>query len=314
MAKKISIIVPCYNEEETVRTFYNEVRKVVASLDYYFEIVYVNDGSRDQTVNEVLKLREEDKSVTLIDFSRNFGKESAILAGLEYSKEADAVVVMDVDLQDPPELLPKMIKYWEQGFDNISTRRKNRDGEPPIRSFFANAFYKIINAISHVEFVDGARDYRLLSKRAVNDLISLKETNRFSKGLFQWIGYDGVCIEFEHVDRSAGETKWNFMKLVNYAIEGITAFSNTPLRLATYTGIIIAFIAFLFLLYTFISTLLFGNNTAGWSSLICILLFLGGVQLIFLGIIGEYIGRIYNEVKQRPAYIVKSIINEQVEE
>lgn len=312
MGKLISIIVPCYNEQETVEHFYDEIIKVTDHIDYDFEFIYVNDGSKDQTVALVKALRERDERVCLIDFSRNFGKEAAMLAGMEYSR-GDAVVVMDVDLQDPPSLLPQMVKFWEEGYENIYTRRRNRDGEPPIRSFFANAFYRLINKMSDVEIIDGARDYRLLSRRAVDDLVNLKEKNRFSKGLFQWVGYQGICLEFDHVDRVAGETKWSFMKLFNYAIEGITAFSNTPLRMATYTGVFVAFVAFAYLLFIFFNTVFNGNPTAGWSSMVCIMLFLGGVQLIFLGVIGEYIGRIYNEVKGRPNYIVKDYLGDKKE-
>ncbi|MGL4338110.1 MAG: glycosyltransferase family 2 protein [Turicibacter sp.] len=307
MRKLISIIVPCYNEEETVDRFYEEIIKVSEQIEYDIEMIFVNDGSRDKTVALIKNLHQQDARVSLLDLSRNFGKEAAMYAGLKYAK-GDAAVIMDVDLQDPPSLLPEMIKYWEDGYENIYTRRRNRDGEPPIRSFFANAFYKLINRMSDVEIVDGARDYRLLSRRAVDDLIALKEANRFSKGLFQWIGYDGICLEFDHVDRVAGETKWSFMKLFNYAIEGITAFSNAPLRFATYTGVLVAFTSFAYLLYIFFDKLIRDNPTDGWSSMMCVMLFLGGVQLIFLGVIGEYIGRIYNEVKGRPIYIVKEFI------
>lgn len=308
MDEKISIIVPCYNEQETVNRFYEEIKRVTDNiLGYTFEFIYVNDGSKDQTASFVKKLHDEDKRVCLIDFSRNFGKEAAMLAGMEQAT-GEAIVIMDVDLQDPPELLPQMIKLYEDGYENIYTRRRNRDGEPPIRSFFANLFYKLINQMSDVEIIDGARDYRLLSRRAVDELVKLKEANRFSKGLFQWVGYDSICLEFDHIERVAGETKWNFMKLVDYAIEGITAFSNAPLRFATYTGIMIAVFSFLYLLYILVDTMMNGNSTAGWPSLVCIILFLGGIQLIFLGVIGEYIGRIYNEVKERPIYIVKEIV------
>lgn len=307
-SKQISIIVPCYNEEETVQHFYEEIIKVTNQISgYKFEFIYVNDGSNDKTVLFIKQLREHDNRVCLIDFSRNFGKEAAMLAGMEYSS-GEAVVIMDVDLQDPPQLLPQMIKLYEDGYENVYTRRRNRNGEPPVRSFFANMFYRVINRMSDVEIIDGARDYRLLSRRAVDDLVSLKETNRFSKGLFQWVGYQSICLEFDHVERVAGETKWNFMKLVDYAIEGITAFSNAPLRFATYAGMLIATLSFLYLIYIFLDTIINGNSTAGWPSIVCIILFLGGIQLIFLGVIGEYIGRIYNEVKQRPIYIVKEVV------
>ena len=306
--KLISIVVPCYNEEETVRLFYQEVQTVIQNLNYEFEYLYVNDGSIDCTEKKVRELMLLDQRVKLIDFSRNFGKEAAMLAGLQYAK-GDAVVIMDVDLQDPPSLLPKMIYYWEQGYDNIYTRRRNREGEPLIRSFFAQKFYQIINKISDVEIIDGARDYRLFSRPVVEHLLSLKESNRFSTGLFSWVGFSGVCLEFDHVERVAGTTKWSFLKLFNYAIEGITSFSNSPLRLATYTGLLIAFISFLYLIYIVSKTLIFGNEVPGWSSIACIILFLGGIQLLFLGVIGEYVGRIYSEVKHRPNYIVRSCID-----
>lgn len=300
--------MPCYNEQETVKCFYDEIIKVTNQISGYdFEFIYINDGSKDQTVPFIKQLREQDDRVCLIDFSRNFGKEAAMLAGMEHSS-GEVVVIMDVDLQDPPQLLPQMIKLYEDGYENVYTRRRNRNGEPPIRSFFANMFYRIINRMSDIEIIDGARDYRLLSRRAVDDLVSLKEANRFSKGLFQWVGYQSICLEFDHVERVAGETKWNFMKLADYAIEGITAFSNAPLRFATYTGMFIASLSFLYLLYIFFDTMINGNSTAGWPSIVCIMLFLGGIQLIFLGVIGEYIGRIYNEVKQRPIYIIKELV------
>lgn len=289
MKNIISVIIPCYNEQETVNRFYKEIKRVTDDiLDYSFEFIYVNDGSKDQTASLVKELHVKDERVCLVDFSRNFGKEAAMLAGMELA-QGDAIVIMDVDLQDPPELVPKMIKLYEEGYENIYTRRRNREGEPPIRSFFANLFYKLINQMSDVEIINGARDYRLLSRRAVDELIKLKEKNRFSKGLFQWVGYDSICLEFDHVERVAGETKWSFMKLVDYAIEGITDFSNAPLRFATYTGIVIAVISFLYLIYILIETMINGSTTAGWPSLVCIILFLGGIQLIFLGVIGEYI-------------------------
>lgn len=309
MNKIISIIIPCYNEQETVERFYEEIIKVTTYINKYdFEFIYINDGSKDQTASLIKKLCKYDEHVCLIDFSRNFGKEAAMLAGLEYSI-GDAVVIMDVDLQDPPKLLPQMIEYWEQGYDNIYTRRRNRNGEPPIRSFFARQFYKVINHISDVDIIDGARDYRLFSRPVVDNLLRLKESNRFSKGLFSWVGYKGICLEFDHVERVAGTTKWSFFKLFNYAVEGITSFSNSPLRLATYFGLLISFTAFLYLIYIIFNTLTYGNAVEGWASTICIILFLGGVQLLFLGIIGEYIGRIYIESKRRPNYIVREVID-----
>lgn len=306
--KLISIVIPCYNEQETVNIFYKEITKIIENIDYEFEFIFVNDGSKDQTILKIQKLCNQDDRVKLLDFSRNFGKESAMLAGLNYAK-GDAVILMDVDLQDPPELIYEMVKYWEQGYENIYTKRKSRKGEPILRSYFSQKFYQLINQISEIEIVDGARDYRLFSRPVVNELIRLQESNRFSKGLFSWIGYSSICLEFDYQSRSAGTTKWSFFQLCNYAIEGITSFSNTPLRLATYTGLFIAISSFIYLIYIINHTLIFGNQVPGWSSTVCIILFLGGIQILFLGIIGEYIGRIYIEVKKRPNYIVKSHFN-----
>ena len=303
--KSISIVVPCYNEEETVTIFYDTVVKIINPLtNYNFEIIFVNDGSKDKTVEIVKSLREKDSRISLVDFSRNFGKESAMLAGFQASV-GDAVIIMDVDLQDPPNLIPEMIEGWESGYDIVYTKRKNRDGEPPVRSFFSDLFYKIINRMSDVEIVNGARDYRIMSRRAVNSLLQLKEKNRFSKGLFMWVGYCSKVIEFEHVDRSAGETKWSFKKLFGYAIEGIISFSDFPLRIASFLGTFISLVAFIFLMYVLVKNLVFQNPVSGWASTISIVLFLGGIQLIVLGVIGEYIGRIFNEVKNRPNYVVK---------
>lgn len=304
----LSIIVPCYNEEATIERFYQEVTAILDPLPYFIEFIFVDDGSKDETVKRIEALHLTDSRVKLLSLSRNFGKEGALLAGIEAST-GDAVIVMDIDLQDPPELLPQMLQRFEQGFDHIYTRRRNRAGEPPIRSFFANLFYKVMNLISEVEMVNGMRDYRLLSRKAVDELLRLRESNRFSKGLFQWIGFDGVCIEFDHVERVAGTTKWSFFKLVNYAIEGITSFSNAPLRLSAYSGIFVALSAFCYLLYIVYDTTFNGNPTPGWSSMVCVTLFLGGIQLIGLGVVGEYVGRIYSEVKQRPSYIVKHRLN-----
>ena len=312
---KLSLIVPCYNEEATIEVFYETVGPILNPLPYEVEFIFVDDGSNDQTVAKIEQLHCQDSRVKLISLSRNFGKEGALLAGLE-AASGDALIVMDIDLQDPPSLIPQMLTYFEQGFDHVYTRRRNREGEPLIRSWFANLFYKLMNQISEVEMVNGIRDYRLLSRQATNELLRLKENNRFSKGLFQWIGFDGVCIEFDHVDRVAGHTKWSFFNLVNYAIEGITSFSNAPLRLSTYFGMLIALVAFGYLGFVVYDTTVHGNPTPGWSSLICVSLFLGGIQLICLGVVGEYIGRIYSEVKQRPSYIVKHRLNfeEEIEE
>lgn len=305
---KLSLVVPCYNEEETINLFYDTINPLLAPLAYDVEFMFVDDGSTDQTVTKIEALYQKDMRVKLLSLSRNFGKEGALLAGLE-AATGDAVIVMDIDLQDPPELIPQMLAYYEQGFQHVYTRRRNRDGEPMIRSWFANLFYRLMNQISEIEMVNGMRDYRLLSRPVVCELLRLRETNRFSKGLFQWIGFDGVCIEFDHVERSAGKTKWSFFNLVNYAMEGITSFSNAPLRISTYAGSLIACIAFLYLGCIVYNTTVHGNPTPGWSSLICVSLFLGGIQLLGLGVIGEYVGRTYSEVKQRPVYIVKRRLN-----
>lgn len=304
----LSIVIPCYNEESTIERFYQVINPILDKLSYEIEFIFIDDGSKDSTSAKIEELLSVDSRVKLIALSRNFGKEGALLAGLE-SSSGDAVIVMDIDLQDPPELIPQMIGYFEQGFDHIYTRRRNRLGEPMIRSWFANLFYRLMNVISEVKMVNGMRDYRLLSRKALNELLQLKESNRFSKGLFQWIGFDGICIEFDHVERVAGQTKWSFLGLVNYAIEGITSFSNAPLRLSMYSGIVVASMAFLYLGYIIYNTTVHGNPTPGWSSLICVSLFLGGIQLISLGLIGEYVGRIYSEVKHRPSFIIKHRLN-----
>ena len=303
--KKISIVVPCYNEEDAIPIFYDEVKNLVDNInDYSFEFIFVNDGSKDNTVEIIKDIREKDGRICLVNLSRNFGKEAALLAGMD-SAIGDAVIVMDVDLQDPPSLLPELIYDWESGYDIVYTRRVNRDGEPPIRSFFARMFYRMINKLSDVEIVDGARDYRIMSRAVVDSLLSLREKNRFSKGLFMWVGYDSKVIDFEHAERSAGETKWSFTKLFAYAIEGIVSFSNFPIRISSFMGVGISFIAFIFMLYIIIKTIIFNNEVSGWASMTSIMLFLGGIQLIVIGVIGEYLGRIFNEVKNRPNYLVK---------
>ncbi len=303
--KSISIIVPCYNEQETVEIFHREIDKITQNLEQYqFEFIFINDGSKDNTISVMNKLSIEDDRVAIIDFSRNFGKEAALLAGLEYAT-GDAVVVMDVDLQDPPELIYDFVKYWEEGTNIVYARRSNRDGEPVIRSFFARMFYKIINKFSDVDIVDGARDYRLMSRQAVDSLLEMQEHNRFSKGLFMWIGYDSKLIEYQHVERSAGTTSWSFWGLLGYAIEGIISFSVFPLRIASVLGAIVSVIAFIFMSYIVIKAAFLGNAVDGWASTTSIILFIGGIQLMVLGVIGEYLSKIFSEVKCRPQYIVK---------
>ncbi|PLR80624.1 glycosyltransferase [Bacillus canaveralius] len=304
--KFVSIIVPCFNEEESIELFYNTVKPILEEIHMIsYEFVFVNDGSKDRTELVMKELSLKEDCVRFVNFSRNFGKEAAMLAGIEAAK-GDAVVLMDVDLQDPPELLPEMIHEWhDEGYDVVYTRRSTRSGEPPIRSWFAKQFYKLINNMSDVHIVDGARDYRLMDRKAVDSFLQLKERNRFAKGLFMWVGYRSKCLEFENVERAAGSTSWSFWKLVHYAIDGIVSFTIVPLRWATYFGFFSASASFLFMFYVIFKKIFLGDSVSGYASMVSIMLFFGGIQLIFLGIIGEYIGRIFIEVKARPHYITK---------
>jgi glycosyltransferase involved in cell wall biosynthesis len=309
----ISVIVSCYNEEKSLPLFYEEINKVFLSMPKVkLELIFVNDGSKDNTLKEIKKLHELDNRVRYISFSRNFGKEAAMYAGLNYAT-GDYVALMDADLQDPPTLLPKMyelLKDEEKEFDCIATRRVNRTGEPPIRSFFARMFYKLINKMSDVELVDGARDYRLMKRQMVNAILELKEYNRFSKGLFGFVGFNTKWLEYENIERVAGETKWSFWKLFKYAIEGIVAFTTAPLTIAALLGIMFCIIAFIMILIIIIKTLIFGDPTNGWPSAICIIFLVSGVQLFCLGIIGEYLSKTYLETKKRPIYIIKETEND----
>ena len=305
--KLLSIIVPCYNEEESVPLFYQEAMKQEAFFhgkDVELEFIFVDDGSKDRTVEEVKKLREKDERIHLVSFSRNFGKEAAIIAGLEKAK-GDFTVLMDADLQDPPAILPEMYEYIEQGYDSVATRRVDRKGEPPIRSFFARRFYSLMRKISKTEIVDGARDYRLMTRQVTDAILSLKEYNRFSKGIFGWVGYKTKWLEYENVQRAAGETKWNFWKLFLYSLDGIMAFSTVPLSMASFFGILFCLLAFIFMIFIFCRALIYGDPVAGWPSMVCIITFIGGVQLLCLGIMGQYIAKTYMEVKRRPHYIIK---------
>lgn len=310
--KLLSVIVPCYNEQENIQDFYNELMKSETFFKEQgtdIELIYINDGSVDKTVDEVKELNDKDKRVKLVSFSRNFGKEAAIYAGLEKA-EGDYVVIMDCDLQDPPSLLPEMYKaVVEDGYDSVATRRVNRKGEPPIRSFFARLFYKLINRMSKTEIVDGARDYRLMTRQFVDAVLSVKEYNRFSKGIFGWVGFKNKWIEFENVERRKGETKWSFWKLFMYAIDGIMAFSTVPLSFAAFTGLFFCILSFLFILFTIVRKLIFQYSSIdGWSSLVCIILLISGIQLFCIGIVGQYLSKTYTEVKKRPLYIVKEEI------
>lgn len=303
--EKISIIIPVYNEEEAIPIFYKEIKKVTNKMkEYKFEYIFVDDGSKDKSLEILKKLARNDRDIKYISFSRNFGKEAGMLAGLEATK-GEYVTIMDVDLQDPPNLLPTMMKYIKEGYDSVGTRRVTRKGEPPIRSFFARMFYKIINKMSKVEMVDGARDYRLMTRQVVDSIISLQEYNRYSKGLFSFVGFKTKWIEYENVERVAGETKWSFWKLFIYALEGIVAFTTAPLSMAAIIGIILCFVAFIAIIVIIVKTIIFNDPVAGWPSLACIITFIGGTQLFCMGIIGQYLAKTYLETKNRPKYIIK---------
>ena len=308
--KLLSVIVPCYNEEENVPFFYEEFIKNEAFFkekEIEWELVYVDDGSRDGTAAEAKKLHEKDERVHLLSFSRNFGKEAAMYAGLNRAK-GDYVVLMDVDLQDPPSLLPEMLSYMEQGYDSVATRRVSRKGEPPVRSFFARIFYRLMKRISKTEIMDGARDYRMMTRQMVNAILEMKEYNRFTKGIFGWVGFQTKWLEYENVERKKGETKWNFWKLLMYSIEGITAFSTVPLSIAAVMGVLFCVLAFVLILFIVIRTSIFGDPVSGWPSLVCIISLISGVQLFCLGIVGQYLAKTYMEVKKRPIYLLKEEI------
>ncbi len=315
MSKLISVIVPCYNEEQALPFFYDEIRKISSQLESYsFEYIFINDGSKDRTLSMIKEWAETDERVKYVSFSRNFGKESAIYRGLKASR-GDLVTLMDADLQDPPKLLFEMLKaVEEEGYDCAAARRVSRKGEPPIRSFFARLFYRLMNRISKTEIADGARDYRLMTRQYVDSLLSLAEYNRFSKGLFGWVGFDTKWIEYENVNRVRGETKWSFWKLFIYSIDGITAFSTTPLVLSALVGLLFCGVAFIAILFIVIRTLVFGDPVAGWPSMVCIIIFLGGIQLLSLGVLGEYLSKAYMEIKNRPIYIRKETNIENAED
>ena len=316
--EKISIIVPCYNEEKAVPLFYDEMERVIkedfSKSNLKFEYIFVNDGSTDNTLHEIKELHKKDKKIRYISFSRNFGKEAAMFAGLE-AAEGDYITVMDADLQDPPSLLKQMYDtIKEEGYDCVATRRVTRKGEPPIRSIFSRLFYKLINKITDFEMVNGARDYRLMTKQVKDAIIKMKEYNRFSKGLTSFVGFDTKWIEYENVKRNAGETKWSFWKLFKYALEGITAFSTAPLAISSILGLLFTIISVIFIFIIIIKTLVFGDPTSGWPSMVCIMLFMGGIQLLSLGVIGQYLAKTYLEVKNRPIYFVKETDNDETKD
>ena len=302
---RLSLVVPCYNEQEALYPFVSELSKVLAELpDVAPEVIFVNDGSADNTLQVIRELAARYEWVRFISFSRNFGKESAMLAGFEASK-GDYVAVMDADLQDPPALLPDLLHaVREEGFDCAGTRRTTRKGEPPIRSFFARMFYRFINMISHTQLVDGARDYKLLSRKAVDALLAMPEYNRFSKGLYEWIGFRTKWFEFQNVERVAGETKWSFWKLFKYSLEGIVAFTTVPLALASLLGMMCMLVALLIIVTLCVRQMVWHSSVDGWTSMVCIIVLLSGLQLFCVGIIGQYVAKMYMEIKRRPHYII----------
>lgn len=300
---KISIVVPCYNEEEAVPIFCEEINNIL--IDFEYEIIFVDDGSTDNTLKILRERAKENNLIKYISFSRNFGKEAAMLAGLEKAN-GDYLVIMDVDLQDPPRLIPVMYEILQdEEFDCVRTRRTTRKGEPIIRSFFANMFYKLINKFSKVKIVNGARDFIMMKRSMVDAILKLPEYNRFSKGLFSWVGFNTKWLEYENEKRSAGKTKWSFWKLFLYSIEGIVAFTTAPLAIATVMGLLFCMIALLLIIFILIKTIVWGDPTSGWPSLVCIISLIGGIQLFCLGIMGEYLSKLYLECKNRPIYITR---------
>ena len=306
--KTLSVIVPCYNEEEAIPIFLNKAVAVLSEMkDITYELMFIDDGSEDATAEMVRGISKENSYVKYISLSRNFGKEAAMMAGLE-NATGDYIAIMDVDLQDPPELLPEMYEALvTEGYDCAATRRITRAGEPPIRSFFAKRFYKLINRISHSEVVDGARDFRLMTRQVADAVTSLKEYNRFSKGIFGWIGFNTKWIAYDNIPRAAGETKWSFWKLLVYAFDGIIGFSTVPLAIASVIGVLFFILALLGIVFIILRRLLFGDPVAGWASTVCIVLFASGVQLFCVGILGQYLAKNYLETKGRPIYIIKEM-------
>lgn len=304
--EKLSLVVPAYNEEEALPIFYREARKVEEQLPQVeIEYLFVDDGSVDGTMDVIRRLHEEDPRVHYVSFSRNFGKEAAIYAGLE-NAAGDYVAILDADLQDPPALLPEMLRIvTEEGYDCVGSRRVSRKGEPPIRSWFARMFYRIMNRISSADVVDGARDFQLMNRKVVSAILSMKEYNRFSKGIFGWVGFKKKWLEYENIERAAGETKWSFWKLLLYALDGIVAFSTMPLVIASVMGILFCVLAFAAIIFIIIRTLVFGDPTSGWPSMVCIIMLVSGVQLLCIGILGQYMAKTYLETKRRPLYLVE---------
>jgi glycosyltransferase involved in cell wall biosynthesis len=312
--KTISILIPAYNEEAVLEQCYHRTIDVINQLeDYQFELLFVNDGSKDNTLTILKSLRMMDSRISYIDLSRNFGKEIAMIAGLDYA-QGDAVVLMDADLQDPPELIPELIKYWEQGYDDVYAKRRSRDGESWLKKFTSAQFYRVLQNTTRIPIQKDTGDFRLLDRRAVNALRQLRETQRYTKGMFSWIGYNKKEILFDRDPRAAGETKWHYASLINLAIEGITSFTVAPLRISSIVGVIVSLFAFIYMAFIIIKTIVFGNNVDGYASLMTVILFLGGLQLLSIGVIGEYLGRIFNETKRRPLYFIDEYNDDKVKE
>lgn len=303
--KKISILIPAYNEQEVLTHLYERLNKFAGETsDYDFEFLFVNDGSRDRTLEIIKKYAEIDHRVAYVNLSRNFGKETAMLAGIDHVT-GDATVIIDADLQDPPELIPEMLKYWEEGYDDVYAKRRSRAGESWLKKATSELFYKILQKSTNIPIQQDTGDFRLLDKRCIEALRQFREADRYTKGMFSWIGYRKKEILYDRDPRAAGETKWNYAKLTNFAIDGITSFTTAPLRISTVLGLLVSFAAFVYILYLVVRTIAFGTDLAGYPSMMAVILFLGGVQLLSLGVIGEYIGRIFNETKNRPLYFVE---------
>ena len=305
--KKISILIPCYNEEKSLPLLYPELVKLMDGMPAYeWELMFVNDGSADGTLQEIKRLRAQDQRVNYVDLSRNFGKENAMLAGFDHVT-GDCMVIIDADLQHPPTLIPEMVKWWEEGYDDVYAKRKSRGKESWLRKRLSLEFYKILQRSSRFEVLKNVGDFRLLDRCCINALKSLRESERYTKGMYSWIGFKKKELEFVQADRVAGESSWNYRQLFSFAIDGITSFTSAPLRISTVVGFIVSMCAFLYMIYVFFKAVLFGEPVQGYPTLVILILFLGGIQLLSLGIIGEYIGRIYNETKNRPDYIVREI-------
>lgn len=310
---RLSLVVPCYNEEESIPVFYRETKRILECMGVGYEIVFIDDGSNDGTLSIMQKMAEEDTAVSYLSFSRNFGKESAIYAGF-CNASGDYVAVMDADMQDPPSLLPKMISIIESGhYDSVAAKRADRSGEPAIRSLFAKLFYRLINVISDADIVDGARDFRVMKKEMAEAIVAMGEYNRFSKGIFGWIGFKTYWLPYENVERVAGKTKWDFWKLVSYAIEGMINFSQVPLLIASWFGMGMTFVAFILLILVIVRKMAFGDPVAGWASTVCVIVFLGGLQMFCMGIMGQYLAKTYTEVKKRPHYIISESNRKDIE-